>query len=195
VRLSERFELDADLPRRVPSPDEVLLGRRLLRIVVPPFLVGEPAFRDEPLRGQARVLQVLFDDARGLLCLHPGRGVDEDRVVVPRDGQSLFTKLVGEQLRVAAGEVEAFEHAVCALLVGELYADPPVVLGHVGEIYAAGTWTRRSSSVRKSSSCQQSATSASRRNWITTTPPGVTSLPSRHAFSNRRYSSRPSPGA
>src|SRR5581483_5218309 len=129
VRLLVRGAGDADLPGRVAVRDDLLLPPRLGRLVVPALLVREPVLDAHEPRLDARLPQLRLDDVAGVRCLVPGRGVDEERVALPRDGEPLGGELVRELARAGA-EVEAEPLEEAARLLVELDPDPPVVAGH-----------------------------------------------------------------
>ena len=106
-------------------------------------------------------------------------GIAAEQLAHDLDGHVVSARLPKDSLR--AGATERRAHAVDE-------HDLPTF--HVLRVYVDA-----SSCSRRSSSCQQSAASGSRWNWISTVPPGETSLPSRHTFNSRRYGSSPSPGA
>src|SRR5438874_450753 len=130
VGLPEAMAFDPHLPRRVAAFQQLLLGVRLRRIVVPALLVAQPTLGHEPRRREARLLQLRLDQAARLLRLHPARRVDEHRVAVARDGEPMLAQLVRELFRVVPRQAEPVEQAAGALLVGQLDANAPVVLRH-----------------------------------------------------------------
>src|SRR5207244_6360441 len=114
---------------------ELLCLVRPVRLVVPACLPAEPALGDQAIRSETGLLELLLHDPARLLGLHARRGVDEDGVVVLRDGQSMLAELLGEILGVALAETQPVQQAAGALLVGQVDSDAPVVLCHSGEAY------------------------------------------------------------
>src|SRR5262249_47562592 len=86
--LLRRSGFDSSLPGRVPVLEALLLGLELLgRLVVPAVLVGEPVLDRADLRFGALFAELGLDDRARSLGLVPRTGIDEDRLVVPGDGE------------------------------------------------------------------------------------------------------------
>ena len=98
--------LAADRPAAL---DQILLGARMRRLVVPALLVGEPMLDVALGTLEPVVAQFGLDHGMRLLRLSPGIGVDEQGAVLTRDDQmmalqrfrellSLWAKLMAEKM-------------------------------------------------------------------------------------------------
>src|SRR5262249_24102235 len=112
----------------MPVLEDVLLRLELLgRLVVPAVLVGEPVLdRPDPRLG-GLFAQLRLDERARSLGLGPRACVDEDRLVVARDGEAPTFELLGKLAGLRAEvEPETLEQALGMLFL-DIDPDAPVV--------------------------------------------------------------------
>src|SRR5204863_865383 len=89
LRLVWRVGLEPHFPRREALREDILLGLEFLRrLVVPPVLVREPVLDSADACLGAELTELGLNDGVGALGLGPRARVDEQDVLVARNGQS-----------------------------------------------------------------------------------------------------------